>query len=188
MAGRDKQEDIMRDKYGRFIKGHTERKGWKPTKKTREKIRQKLRKGWYIKCLHCKKAYYISPCKPKYGRDKFCSIKCSSTFHKKDKVIHSYGYVLVNMPEHPYCDINGRVREHRLVIERQTGLYLLPKEDVHHLGRKNDNRPEKLMAFVSKSAHQRFERGGQVRKSEIIFDGRKLKRSNKNGNRNSKVF
>jgi hypothetical protein len=50
----------------------------------------------------------------------------------------------------------------------------LPEEKVHHLGAKDDNRPQMLMAFVSDSAHKRFEKNGQVKSGEIIFDSRKF--------------
>jgi len=66
-----------------------------------------------------------------------------------------------------------RVYEHREVCSNLIGRQLKKKEEVHHLNNiKSDNRPENLMAFSSKSAHIRFERGGKVLKKEIIFDGR----------------
>ena len=170
---------IMRDKFGRFVKGNTEREGWKPTKKTREKIRQTLRRGEHVRCQQCSKEFFVSPSTTKKGEGKFCSKKCCGGFNRKEKTRHSYGYVLIYKPKHPHRDIRGQMREHRLVIEKQIGRYLLSKEEVHHFGKKDDNRPENLMAFVSKSAHRRFEMGGIVIQREIIFDGRKLKRRKK---------
>ena len=83
------------------------------------------------------------------------------------------GYIFIHKPEHPFCDCRNYVFEHRLVIEEQIGRYLTPIEKVHHIGEKDDNRPHMLMAFVSQSAHIRFEKGGNVNPEEIIFDGRK---------------
>lgn len=87
------------------------------------------------------------------------------------------GYILVRKPNHPFPNSHGYVFEHRLVIERQIGRYLTRKEMPHHINKiKDDNRPENLMAFVNRRAHVRFENGNKVKLSEIVFDGRKLKR------------
>ena len=82
------------------------------------------------------------------------------------------GYIIVLSPGHPYASIDGYVLEHRLVVEKQIGRNLLPEERVHHLGDINDNRPHRLMAFVNQAAHNRFERGCEIRPEEIIYDGR----------------
>lgn len=84
-----------------------------------------------------------------------------------------YGYILLYNPSHPFSDKDKYVREHRIVIEKVIGRYLKPYEEVHHIGKTNDNRPNMLMAFISHSAHKRFEQGGIVKPEEIIFDGRK---------------
>ena len=94
--------------------------------------------------------------------------------HWKGGIIKNYrGYILVKIHNHPFATHNNYVREHRLVIEKQIGRYLWPKEKCHHLGARDDNRPHMLMAFASHSAHKRFEQNGKVTKEEIIFDGRK---------------
>lgn len=55
------------------------------------------------------------------------------------------GYILVRMPEHPFANINGYVKEHRLVMEKKLGRFLEPQEHIHHKnGIKNDNRVENL--------------------------------------------
>lgn len=91
---------------------------------------------------------------------------------KGGKIIHD-GYVLINNPDHPSAS-NGYVLEHRLIIEKQIGRYLTPQETVHHRGKKDDNRPHLLIAFISNPVHMRFHKNpNKVRPEEIIFDGRK---------------
>lgn len=64
------------------------------------------------------------------------------------------GYVLVKCPDHPYADNRGYVREHRLVMERMLGRYLLPTEIVHHRnGQKADNAPDNLEVLADNSVH-----------------------------------
>jgi len=84
------------------------------------------------------------------------------------------GYVFIRSHKHPHKDRRGYVLEHRLVVEKIIGRYLLKSEPIHHLGKTSDNRPQMLMAFISNSAHKRFEQGGKVKPEEIIFDGRKF--------------
>jgi len=91
---------------------------------------------------------------------------------KGGRAFHSKGYVWIQSHVHPFRDIRGYILEHRLVVEKQIGRYLLPKEKVHHLGRKDDNRPQMLMAFVNQAEHLRFEHGIVVKPEDIIFDGR----------------
>lgn len=67
-------------------------------------------------------------------------------------------YIYVWAPDHPNAKKSGKgtggyVLEHRLVMEKVLGRYLLPEEDVNHInGIKDDNRPENL-ALVSHFAH-----------------------------------
>jgi uncharacterized protein (DUF1330 family) len=99
---------------------------------------------------------------------------------KGGRYISWNGYVLVYRPEHPYSSQHGYVREHRLVVEKIIGRYLLQKEEVHHLGEKSDNRPHMLMAFRTGTAHRKFQKGFNVADSDMLFDGRKLGGSNEN--------
>ena len=95
----------------------------------------------------------------------------------KNGKCNNLGYIKVLSRKHPNRDTDNRVGEHRLIVEKILGRYLTKKEVTHHLNRiRNDNRPENLMAFCNNSAHLRFERGGKYKKSEIIFDGRNLKK------------
>jgi hypothetical protein len=69
------------------------------------------------------------------------------------------GYIVVKKWNHPYCDVQGYVLEHRLVMEKYLGRYLDPNEVIHHINKnKSDNRIENLMLFENHSKHQIYEK------------------------------
>jgi len=76
-------------------------------------------------------------------------IKITDTFHK-GYVVTDSGYKMIRVPDHPYCDKKGYVREHRLVMEEYLGRILDPYELVHHINRdRGDNRIENLELVLS---------------------------------------
>lgn len=74
-------------------------------------------------------------------------------------VKHTSGYIRIYKPNHPFCDNQGYVFEHKLVMEKQIGRYLNNDEIVHHINKKkDDNRIENLRLFKNISEHMKFHR------------------------------
>uniref|UniRef100_A0A6M3M130 Putative homing endonuclease n=1 Tax=viral metagenome TaxID=1070528 RepID=A0A6M3M130_9ZZZZ len=69
------------------------------------------------------------------------------------RTVSAGGYISILFPSHPYANINGRVKEERLVMEKFLGRYLIKEEIVHHKNKdKQDNRLDNLQ-LVSVSEH-----------------------------------
>jgi hypothetical protein len=80
---------------------------------------------------------------------------------KSGRVKHSFGYIWIYSPNHPYRDSRKYILEHRLVMEKHLGRYLKPEEVVHHInGIKDDNRIENLMLYSNNGEHLSFELTG----------------------------
>jgi len=138
---------MQRNKFGQFVKGS---KGYWKNKK-----RPPFSKEWREKMSNSRKG--------------------NKGPNWKGGRIKNSGYIFIHSPNHPFCEHHGYVREHRLVIEQQIGRYLTPKETTHHLGKKDDNRPYMLMAFINHSIHMKFHKNPlNVNPSDIVFDGRLL--------------
>ena len=65
------------------------------------------------------------------------------------------GYVMLVAEGHPYATKDGYVMEHRLVMEKELGRYLMPNEIVHHKnGDRQLNTPENLVVTTRKEHFQ----------------------------------
>lgn len=64
------------------------------------------------------------------------------------------GYYAVLSHGHPHATAIGYVLEHRLVMEKKLGRYLLPSEIVHHIdGDKLNNHPDNL-CLITREKHK----------------------------------
>ena len=74
------------------------------------------------------------------------------------------GYWYVYFPGHPYASKGvPYVAEHRLVMEKKLGRYLLPGEVVHQIDSDpQNNDPENLIVFGSNAAHLKAELTGRI--------------------------
>lgn len=75
------------------------------------------------------------------------------------------GYVVIYKPNHPFCNRQKCVYEHRLVMEKHLGRYLRPEEVVHHINRiRNDNRIKNLMLFENSKKHLNHHKTSNIRR------------------------
>ena len=109
-----------------------------------EETKQKMSKA--------KEGVYDGSNNPNYGKyGKYAS------GWRGGKTKNSKDYVLVLKPEHPLANTNGRIYEHRLIMEEKLDRYLTKEEVVHHInGIRDDNHMENLALFKNVSEHQKY--------------------------------
>lgn len=132
------------------------------------------------KCLVCGSDFVTWECKVKNGNGKFCSRNCSAknaSLNPSPNVVNPLlermaswkgenhpswkggtyitrnVYIKVWVADHPYS-LQNKVLEHRLVMEKHLGRFLLPSEVVHHKdGNKKNNKIENLELINNQSDH-----------------------------------
>jgi len=130
-----------------------------------------------VECGTCKEMFVPAyRGKIKTGEVRYCSKRCgfiafskanpdrwrasNSRRWKGGRIVGKGGYIKIWNPTHP--SISGQrkyVLEHRLVMEKHLGRYLLPTEQVHHKnGIRDDNRLENLELWaIQQPPGQRIE-------------------------------
>ena len=72
------------------------------------------------------------------------------------------GYISLLRPDHPFADVNSRVKEERLVMEKYLGRYLTKKEIVHHKDKDITNNNIENLQIVSSLEHGRIHHSGNT--------------------------
>ena len=100
--------------------------------------------------------------RPSEAVRRYCSMPCQAigktirptgrTHNGRPVIQHAQGYYLIYEPTHPAAHKhNGRVLEHRWLVEQAIGRYLTPDEQVDHINQdRQDNRLDNLQVL---SAH-----------------------------------
>ena len=111
-------------------------------------------------CKKCHQQYQRNNCydlcecgNTKKKRAKTCAIckgRIKTEKSQGNKAKNSEGYILVFNSYHPNAPKSGYILEHRLVMEKKLGRYLLPTENVHHInGIKCDNDENNLELWIT---------------------------------------
>lgn len=80
-----------------------------------------------------------------------------NNFVRINSTPHFGKYIHIKVNNHPFSSKKGYIREHRLVMERHIGRYLLLTEVVHHINNiRDDNRIENLMLLENDSSHSKL--------------------------------
>lgn len=148
-------------------------------------------------CSVCGKEFHVKPFQiNRYTRNLgiFCSRKCLNIAKKEaycGKGNHQYGLkgalnssfkgneiivrnnnindILVYYPNHPYCNKNGRVKKHRLLVEENYTMFdfkyfeiinnmvvLKRTSDVHHLDGNHDNNSIDNLIPCTRAEHKQY--------------------------------
>lgn len=157
-------------------------------------------------CEVCGKRFHLKPSAIKSSKRHTCSRECLNKLKSilyKGEGNHQYGLRgdknssfkgavilrknnnlverMVYKPDHPYADKNGRVKEHRLIVEQHYEMfdskyfdiisgkhYLKKSVDVHHINfDHNDNRIENLIP-LTRAEHTKLHN-----KNEVIYRNNK---------------
>jgi hypothetical protein len=83
--------------------------------------------------------------------NRFCSRRCHYAWRGRDKKSRADGYVLINAGRgYPNARPDGRMLEHRYVMQEHLGRPLKPNENVHHRnGDREDNRIANLELWTT---------------------------------------
>lgn len=108
-------------------------------------------------CESCGKPMKVQP--HQFGKRRACSRACNDDLKRIKgpgaRLRLATGYISVYYPSHPNAMKDGRVLEHRLVMEKHIGRYLRRDEEINHINHvRDDNRIENL-EIVGRGQHAR---------------------------------
>ena len=162
---------ILRDKDGKFIKGTEGYKPWLNKKRGEESIEWKKKISNSLMGKKKSLSHREAISKATVGK--------KNPAYKNGKTVVRSEHILVLAPEHPFANVNKRVYEHRLVVEKHIGRYLKPYESVHHIdGIPSNNNITNLFLTTrsgNSKAHNSFNKliKGFLDDRIIIFNKRK---------------
>ena len=81
-------------------------------------------------------------------------------------------YYNIQAPGHPNADVDGYILEHRLVMEKQLGRYLVKGEIVHHLDGNGHNNDISNLQLTTRKRHfqDHFDAVKEVARLKTILD------------------
>lgn len=144
-----------------------------------------------VSCCICGTEFYVKPSRLKRLKHPdmiTCSEECNivnRSNYMKGEGNHQYGlkgplnasftqdkilyndYIYVYVPDHPFANKSGRIREHRLVAEQYLltescavlidgKWYLNPDYDVHHIDENKTNNDPTNLIILSRSKHSKL--------------------------------
>lgn len=135
--------NVYRGKPRRFIQGHSAK-----IEKNRKMHSERMKGNKLFKGRKMPDSAKEKISKSQMGKN--------NSVWKGGRTISGGGYVSIHKPDHPFADVNGRVKEERLVVEKHLKRFLRPNEVVHHINCvKTDNRIENLKVMTI-SEHNKF--------------------------------
>lgn len=122
-------------------------------------------------CAHCGTEMRL---KPSQSQRQFCKKACETaskikrptgrTHNGRPVLMNFQGYLTVYEPTHPFANKhNGRVLEHRLVMEKVIGRYLTSEEHVDHIDQDKTNNDPSNLQVLSPTEHSKKTNGDKER-------------------------
>lgn len=138
---------MNRDNKGQFVKGHKGYKFWANKKRgeTPSIVKEKISKS------------LVGIKRSKIVKEKMSSAKVgkNNPSWKGGRMTVKSGHILILQKSHPFCNTNGRVFEHRLVIEKSIGRYLTKTEHIHHIDCDPSNNEISNLVITSNSENSK---------------------------------